>query len=50
MNKTQLIEYIAEHASLSKVTASRALEAAMDAVCSTLREGPGKALKDSLNK
>ncbi len=39
MNKTQLIEYIAEHASLSKVTASRALEAAMDAVCSTLREG-----------
>lgn len=39
MNKTELIEYIADRADVSKVTASRTLAAAMEAIESTLRAG-----------
>ena len=39
MNKTELIEHIAKNADLSKAAASRALEAAMGAITTTLRKG-----------
>ena len=39
MNKTELIEYIAMNADLSKADAGRALEAAMGAITTTLRKG-----------
>ena len=39
MNKTELIEYIAMNADLSKADAGRALEAAMGAIKTTLRKG-----------
>lgn len=39
MNKTELVEYIAEQADLPKVAAARALDAMMDAVKVTLQEG-----------
>jgi DNA-binding protein HU-beta len=39
MNKTELIEYIANNADLSKAAATRALEAAIEAVKVTLNQG-----------
>ena len=39
MNKTELIEHIAKNADLSKAAATRALEAAIGAVKTTLRKG-----------
>ncbi|AVO33039.1 HU family DNA-binding protein [Ottowia oryzae] len=39
MNKTELIEHIAKNADLSKAAATRALEATMGAITSTLRKG-----------
>lgn len=39
MNKTELIEHIAMNADLSKAAATRALEAAMGAITTTLRKG-----------
>ena len=39
MNKTELIEHIAKNADLSKAAATRALEAAMGAIKTTLRKG-----------
>lgn len=38
MNKTELIDEIAKAADISKASASRALEAVIDAVTSTLKE------------
>ena len=39
MNKTELIEHIAKNADLSKAAATRALEATMGAITTTLRKG-----------
>ena len=39
MNKTELIEYIAMNADLSKADAGRALEATLGAIKTTLRKG-----------
>ena len=39
MNKTELIEHIAKNADISKAAATRALEAAIGAVKTTLRQG-----------
>ena len=39
MNKTELIDYIAKDADLSKASAARALESVIEAVTVTLREG-----------
>lgn len=39
MNKTELIEHIANHADISKAAAARALDGAMDAVKTTLAKG-----------
>jgi len=39
MNKTELIEHIAMNADLSKAAATRALEATMGAITTTLRKG-----------
>ncbi len=39
MNKTELIEHIANNADISKAAASRALEATIGAVKTTLRKG-----------
>ena len=39
MNKTELIEHIAKQADLSKAAASRALEATIGAVRTTLKKG-----------
>ena len=39
MNKTELIEHIAKNADLSKAAATRALEAALGAIKTTLRKG-----------
>ena len=39
MNKTELIEYIANNADISKAAATRALEATIGAVKTTLRKG-----------
>ena len=39
MNKTELIEHIAMNADLSKADATRALEATMGAITTTLRKG-----------
>ena len=39
MNKTELIEHIAKHADISKAAATRALEATMGAVKTTLKKG-----------
>ena len=39
MNKTELIEHIAKNADISKAAATRALEAAIGAVKTTLRKG-----------
>ena len=39
MNKTQLIEQISEAADLSKASASRALDAVIDTIIATLKDG-----------
>lgn len=39
MNKTELIEHIAMNADLSKAAATRALEATLGAITTTLRKG-----------
>ena len=39
MNKTELIEHIAKHADISKAAATRALEATLTAVKTTLKKG-----------
>ncbi|WP_299013502.1 nucleoid-associated protein HU-beta [uncultured Photobacterium sp.] len=39
MNKTQLVDKIAENADISKASAGRALDAFIDAVSDTLKEG-----------
>ena len=39
MNKTELIEYIAKHADISKPAATRALESTIGAVKTTLKKG-----------
>ncbi|WP_036801403.1 MULTISPECIES: nucleoid-associated protein HU-beta [Photobacterium] len=39
MNKTQLVDKIAENADISKASAGRALDAFIDAVSETLKEG-----------
>jgi DNA-binding protein HU-beta len=44
VNKTELIEHIAEHADLSKAAAARALDATLDAVKRTLKKGGSVSL------
>jgi DNA-binding protein HU-beta len=44
MNKTELIEHIAENADLSKAAAARALDATIDAVKRTLKKGNAVSL------
>ena len=44
MNKTELIEHIAENADLSKAAAARALDATLDAVKRTLKKGGSVSL------
>ena len=39
MNKTELVETVAEEADISKSAAARALDAALDAVTQSLRDG-----------
>ena len=39
MNKTELIEHIAKNADISKAAATRALDAAIGAVTTTLKKG-----------
>ncbi len=44
MNKSELIEHIAQPADISKAAASRALEAAIDAITDTLKNGDSVSL------
>jgi len=44
VNKTELIEHIALHADISKAAAARALEATIDAVKLTLKNGDSVSL------
>jgi DNA-binding protein HU-beta len=44
MNKTELVEHIAQHADMSKASAGRALEAVIGAVRTTLKKGGTVAL------
>ena len=44
MNKTELIEHIAKDADISKAAATRALDAAIDAVKTTLKKGDSVSL------
>ncbi|SFL92836.1 HU family DNA-binding protein [Nitrosomonas communis] len=44
MNKTELIEQIAKRANLTKADAGRALNAALDTIIETVREGGNVAL------
>ena len=44
MNKTELIEHIANHADISKAAAARALEATIGAVKTTLKKGGSVSL------
>jgi len=44
VNKTELIEYIAENADLSKASAARALDATLAAVKRTLKKGGSVSL------
>ena len=44
MNKTELIDFIAENADMSKASASRALEATLDAVTTALQKGDSVSL------
>jgi DNA-binding protein HU-beta len=44
VNKTELVDAIAESADISKSSASRALDAAVDAVTNTLQKGDSVSL------
>ena len=44
MNKTELIEHIAKNADISKAAATRALDAAIGAVTTTLKKGGSVSL------
>ena len=44
MNKTELIDYIAADADISKATAARVLESTIDAVKMTLKQGEAVSL------
>ena len=44
MNKTELIDHIAQHADISKAAATRALESTLGAVTSTLKKGGSVSL------
>ena len=44
MNKSELIDHIALQADISKAAASRALEAAIDAITDTLKKGDSVSL------
>jgi DNA-binding protein HU-beta len=44
VNKTELIEHIAKHADISKAAATRALEATISAVKSSLKKGNAVSL------
>ena len=44
MNKSDLIEHIAQQADISKAAASRALEAAIDAITEALKNGDSVSL------
>ena len=44
MNKTELIEHIAQQADISKAAATRALEATISAVTATLKNGEDVSL------
>ena len=44
MNKSELIDHIAQQADISKAAASRALEAAIDAITYTLKKGDSVSL------
>ncbi len=44
MNKTELIEYIAKHADISKAAATRAVDALINGVKTTLRKGNSVSL------
>lgn len=44
MNKTELIEHIAKHADISKAAATRALEATISAVKTSLKKGNAVSL------
>ncbi len=44
MNKTELIDHIAQHADISKAAATRALESTIGAVQSTLKKGGSVSL------
>jgi DNA-binding protein HU-beta len=44
VNKTELIDHIAQHADISKAAATRALESTIDAVMTTLKSGDSVSL------
>jgi DNA-binding protein HU-beta len=44
VNKSELIDHIAQQADISKAAASRALEAAIDAITDTLKNGDSVSL------
>ena len=44
MNKSELIDHIAQQADMSKAAASRALEAAIDAITDALKNGDSVSL------
>ncbi|MGY8905022.1 MAG: HU family DNA-binding protein [Burkholderiales bacterium] len=44
MNKTELIDHIAQHADISKAAAARALESTIGAVKTTLKKGGSVSL------
>ena len=44
MNKSELVDHIAESADISKTAASRALDSALDAISGSLRDGESVAL------
>ena len=44
MNKSELVDHIAESADISKTAASRVLDSALDAISGSLRDGESVAL------
>jgi|TARA_X000000950_G_scaffold286234_1_gene394499 DNA-binding protein HU-beta len=44
VNKSELVDHIAESADISKTAASRALDSALDAISGSLRDGESVAL------
>lgn len=44
MNKSELIDFISSHADMSKAAAARALEATIEAVKTTLKDGDSVSL------